>query len=278
MGFPSASATASAPLKVSPAAVASTASTFTPGKCRPPVPSSRKAPFSPSLRITARGPRRRSAFATWGASASVTDSPRRSSKIIASVSLGVRQSTLARRASARGRDGAGSSTTVIPCDRPSAAAAFTVSTGDSSCSRSRPPSAVCSARATSLGASRPLAPEATTIWFCPPACTKMSATPDGVSSVASTSAVSTPAAARLIRSCPPNTSFPTRPTMRTRPPSFPDPHAWFAPLPPGMVLKPRPRTVCPGSGSSSTCTTKSMFRLPTTVIGALMAVPQATRA
>ena len=54
--------------------------------------------------------------------------------------------------------------------------------------------------------------------------------------------------------------------MRTRPPSLAAAHAWFAPLPPGCVANFPPSTVSPGRGRRSTCTTKSMFRLPTTVI------------
>src|ERR1700682_60687 len=54
------------------------------------------------------------------------------------------------------------------------------------------------------------------------------------------------------------------------PASLPAATAWLAPLPPGIIWKPPPRTVSPGAGRRSTETTKSMFRLPTTTMRADM--------
>ena len=84
---------------------------------------------------------------------------------------------------------------------------------------------------------------------------------------ACTALTSTPAAARLAFRWSANTSYPTRPIMRTATapaPSLPAAQAWLAPLPPGIIWKSRPSTVSPGTGRRSTDTTKSMFRLPTT--------------
>src|SRR5690606_25296279 len=78
--------------------------------------------------------------------------------------------------------------------------------------------------------------------------------------------VSTPAASSVSRSRGANTSVPTAPRKRTRPPERLAATAWLAPLPPGTVAKSRPAIVSPGSGRRVTVVTRSMLTLPSTAI------------
>ena len=80
-----------------------------------------------------------------------------------------------------------------------------------------------------------------------------------------TQRVSTPYPSSTLFNSSPNAS-PTHPTMRTLPPSFPIAAAWFAPFPPGLVIKPSPPMVIPFSGINGALITKSIFKLPTTKI------------
>src|SRR5262245_52220815 len=65
---------------------------------------------------------------------------------------------------------------------------------------------------------------------------------------------------------PANGSAPTRPTMRTRPPSRAAAIAWFRPLPPAPIASPFARSVSPGRTKRGTRTDTSTFRLPTTAM------------
>jgi hypothetical protein len=47
-------------------------------------------------------------------------------------------------------------------------------------------------------------------------------------------------------------------------------YAWFAPLPPGTVKKSLPVIVSPATGIRGATATKSMFKLPTTAIFAIL--------
>src|SRR5712675_515212 len=132
--LPSASATLSAPLNMSPAAVESTVLTLKPGTSRWPLASARNAPRSPKVRTTMPTPRERSfeqAFAA--AAASVTLMPVSSS---ASVSLGVRMEIRSSSELGSGRAGAGLRMTGTPAFTASSTAAVTVTSGVSNCATS----------------------------------------------------------------------------------------------------------------------------------------------
>src|SRR5262249_12915027 len=149
--MPSASPVAKAPLKQSPAAVVSSASTGRAGKCRARSPSARNAPCAPSFRITCCGPSASNFRATSDASANAMWSPAAPTSARASLSFGVRMLTLCNNVAGNSCAGAGSRITVIPRLSACAAAAVTVASGVSSCSnKCEPPSAV-KASVTSAG-------------------------------------------------------------------------------------------------------------------------------
>ena len=75
----------------------------------------------------------------------------------------------------------------------------------------------------------------------------------------------TPCSARLAIIWSPNESAPTAPSMHTAAPIFAAATAWFAPLPPGLVMNPRPIMVSPKLGMWSLSMDRSMFRLPKTM-------------
>ena len=75
----------------------------------------------------------------------------------------------------------------------------------------------------------------------------------------------TPCSARLAIIWSPNASAPTAPSMHTAAPIFAAATAWFAPLPPGLVMKPRPIMVSPKLGMWSLSMDKSIFKLPNTM-------------
>src|SRR5437867_5138598 len=130
--LPSARATTSAPLKVSPAAVASTASTLQAGKYWLPCFQASQAPLSPNFKITRLGPNLSTHCATSGASSSEMLLPLQPSIASASLSLGVIISILFSNEELKERAGAGSKTVIMGPARPRVAAASTVSRGDSS--------------------------------------------------------------------------------------------------------------------------------------------------
>lgn len=219
--------------------------------------------------MTADGPISSSCRASAGASSSPNRPAERPANSDASVSFGVRMSTSDSSSAGSGCAGAGSSMVFAPSRRASRSAAATVSSGVSSWNNAywqfrkleREPSISDDEKIA-------FAPLATMIEFCPAASTPMSATPVASFRTAVTALTSTPAAARLAFRWSANTSWPTRPTIRTNAPSASRAvaHAWFAPFPPGIIWNARPSTVSPGAGRCWVRTTKSMFRLPSTTI------------
>ena len=114
------------------------------------------------------------------------------------------------------------------------------------------------------GVSRWFAPGATAIWLRPSGSTEISATPVGTSVVRSIGPGGRRASARAAASRSPIGSAPSSVTKATSAPSRRAATAWFAPLPPGDVVKVPPETVSPTPGSFGTDTVKSRFELPIT--------------
>lgn len=158
---------------------------------------------------------------------------------------------------------------MVPWSLAYLAAAATVGTGISSwhSSTSASPSTVRSSLVSSVIES--LAPPTTMMLFSPLSSTTMSAIPLEPGTVRSR-VVPTLEPANTERSCSEKMSSPTAPRNSTRPPARPAARAWFAPFPPGTVVKPRPSTVSPGSGRRCVLVTRSMLMLPRTAITGLL--------
>src|SRR5690606_23632642 len=258
---PAASRAARAPAKASPAAVVSTTSTSNAGR-RPSEPprSAQAAPAAPKVTTAtrARAVRRRAA-PTGSAVTAPASSP---SSSAASCSFTSRWVTSASRSGGSACAGARFRSTAAPARRAARAAASTATRGTSSWSMTTAADARSRA-ATSSTLTSPFAPGETTMEFCPRSSTWMNATPVG-RSPRSTRETSTPSRRSAATSARPWSSSPTRPARLTWAPSRAAATAWFAPLPPGWLACPCPRTVSPGRGCRATLTTRSMLKLPTT--------------
>ena len=223
-----------------------------------PAAGTTSAPRAPMVTTTSRAVtvRARSASSAVERGAASTPARRASSH-----SFGTSTSTRSSSSDGRGRGGAGFSTTTPPA---CATAAVTASSGISSCTRTTAAEATSSTR-TSDADTTPFAPGATTIRFSPvPSSTATVAVPVGASH-ATTCETSTPRSRRSETNRVPDESDPTRPTIATEDDNAAAAAAWLAPFPPGNDWTDVPTTVSPRPGRSATPTSRSRFRLPTTV-------------
>src|SRR3990170_6506940 len=266
---PSTRATARPATNASPAAVVSTTGTSNAGSRDREAPSMAKAPCLPRVITTAHAPRRARSIAAL--SASSWDRIGTPASRPASLSLATSTSTRGQSSSGRLQAGDGLRIVFRPWRCATSAARATVCMGVSSWSSKTSCSAMTVAAALmSAGASRALAPETTTIMFCPESSTTIKARPVDVPSSRRTPDTSTPSWEIACRNCSPYASAPTRPIRETCAPRRAAATAWFAPLPPGMAWSWLAMMVSPGRGSAFVRTTRSMLRLPTTTTSAHM--------
>ena len=176
MSWPAASSTASAPVKASPAAVGSTAATFTAGKCFDFFAVTSMEPSLPSFKTTVFTPN----ASSFSAASRAETRPRTSSPVsrASSVSFGETMSARARISSGQYCGGPASSTVSLPALRARRRAAATASRG---ISRTAVTASACSitslARSMSAGFRLKLAAGSTAMQLFPLGKTIMKALP-----------------------------------------------------------------------------------------------------